>query len=165
MMKRLALLLPLLLLLTACHTPAPIPQVPGQPDLEAVSNLDGEGYTLDSPALEDVQGDTALTLCQTLGNGTELSLLYGVRLPESLGETLKDKVLQGLLALPVVLEPEAESLSIQILQYDPESRILYFLAGAAFSEKGYEGETLTLTISDTALLDLPETALSVTWTP
>lgn len=156
--KALALLLLLALLggLAGCGEPpvASLPRVEGSPSLLEELGLTTEDFTGMEDMLETVnatgeQDGAALHVLETLGDGFRLYLLASLTLPERLGKRPSDEVLLSLSNLALSLEPKAwSSMGCHALQYDPQSRNLYFLLEFTVEEPGYTGQTLTLFLDD-----------------
>lgn len=137
---------------------------------EMLETADGSG-TAKGNKLDIVdsqgQGGTTVRILETFGDGCRLFVLYGLTLPDSLGENPSDKEVADLFALNAEIGPIAwKELQNTIFWYDKEGRCMYYRLAVTFYAPGYTDQDLTLQLYQKRLYDTEDFVnCSVTWTP
>lgn len=119
---------------------------------EMMETADGSGTATGRKVdIVDTQGEdgASLQILETLGDGYRLYALFGLTLPEVMGENPSQKELDELFYLfPEIGPLEYTEVEWSIIQYDPEVRCMYFCLGITFGDPGYTDQMLTLLLKD-----------------
>lgn len=136
---------------------------------EMLETADGSGPNGNKLEIIDSQsqGGTSIHILETLGDGYRLFVLYGLTLPDCLGDNPSDKEAADLFSVTARIDSLPwKELEVRPYWYDPEARYMYYRLAVTFYDPGYTDQELTLQLHHKRQYDTEDFVnCSVTWIP